>query len=163
VSVSDAPRHNQLWAWASDSDKREESRERERGRKLELRCGTPRRLPIGRSHTDSNGVVAWYWESVNPNLTFPTQLNAAVRCRGIPPASRLQAEEDVKYHMGFLFQCRMDIYLNITFKLFILLLTVSVGGTLSTVVIQSNLSWNAQTRVLCGIKRPQQQQLLSSL
>ena len=33
-----------------------------------------------RPHTDSNGVLAWYWESVNPNptLTFPTQLNAAV-------------------------------------------------------------------------------------
>ena len=40
-----------------------------------------------RLHTDSNGVLAWYWESVNlnPTLTFPTQLNAAQRCRGIPP------------------------------------------------------------------------------
>ena len=58
------------WAWASDSDKREEYR----GRKL--RCGTPRRLPIDRPHTDSNGVVAW--ESVNPNLKFPTQRYGAV-------------------------------------------------------------------------------------
>jgi hypothetical protein len=95
--VSDAPRHNQLWAWAwaSDSDKREESRGRKL--KLELRCGTPRRLPIDRSHTDSNGVVAWYWESVNPTLKFPTQLNAAVRCRGIPPAFRRRRMSMLNY------------------------------------------------------------------
>jgi len=41
-----------------------------------------------RPHTDSNGVLAWYWESVNPNLIFPTQRNAAQRCRGIPPGFR---------------------------------------------------------------------------
>ena len=94
--MSDAPKHKQLWAWASDSDKREESRER--GRKLELRCGTPRRLPIDRprSLTDSNGVVAWYWESVNPTLTFTTQLNSTQRSGTVPlDSSRLQAEEDV--------------------------------------------------------------------
>ena len=48
-------------------------------------------------HTDSNGVLAWYWESVNPTLTFPTQLNAAERSAAVPwDSSRLQAEEDVK-------------------------------------------------------------------
>ena len=46
-----------------------------------------------RPHTDSNGVLAWYWESVNPTLTFPTQRSAAVPW----DSSRLQAEEDVKY------------------------------------------------------------------
>jgi len=47
---------------------------------------TPMRLPIGRSHTDSNGGLAWYWESANPNqsqnpepnLTLPTKRSEAV-------------------------------------------------------------------------------------
>jgi hypothetical protein len=36
-----------------------------------------------RPHTDSNGVLAWYWQSVNPTLTFPTQLNSTQRS-GVP-------------------------------------------------------------------------------
>ena len=53
-----------------------------------------------RLHTDSNGVLAWYWESVNPNLIFPTQRNstqrnAAQRC-GAVGFLRVNAEEDVK-------------------------------------------------------------------
>jgi hypothetical protein len=72
--VSEAPRQKQLWAWASDSDKREEYRG----------FGTPKRLPIDRPHTDSNGVVAW--ESVN--LKFP---NSTQRCGAVgflPPSGR---------------------------------------------------------------------------
>ena len=50
-----------------------------------------------RPHTDSNGVLAWYWESVNPTLTFPTQLNSTQRSGAVPwDSSRLQVEEDVK-------------------------------------------------------------------
>jgi hypothetical protein len=57
-------------------------------------------------------VVAWYWESVNPNptLTFPTQLNStqlnstqlnSTQLNAAVPwdSSRLQAEEDVNYHL----------------------------------------------------------------
>jgi hypothetical protein len=53
-----------------------------------------------RPHTDSNGVLAWYWQSVNPNLTFPTpqlnstQLNATQRS-GAVGFLRVNPEEDV--------------------------------------------------------------------
>jgi hypothetical protein len=51
-----------------------------------------------RPHTDSNGV--WWLGSLStqpkPDIPNSTQLNATQRYRGIPPASRLQAEEDVK-------------------------------------------------------------------
>jgi hypothetical protein len=87
--VSEAPRHNQLWAWAwaSDSDKREESR----GRKLEARAEMwhSQETAHDRPHTDSNGVLAWYWESVNPNRHIPTQ-----RC-GAVGFLRVHVEEDV--------------------------------------------------------------------
>ena len=45
-----------------------------------------------RPHTDSNGGLAWYWESANPNLKLPTQRSGAVPWDSF----RLQAEEDVK-------------------------------------------------------------------
>jgi hypothetical protein len=39
---------------------------------LGLRCGTPWRLPSDRPHIDSNGVLAWYWESAtNPKADTP--------------------------------------------------------------------------------------------
>ena len=67
---------------------------------LGLRCGTPWRLPSDWSHTNSNGRLAWYWESATPNpnsnpnlkLTLPTQRSGAVPW----DSSRLQAEEDIK-------------------------------------------------------------------